>query len=474
MSVFKRIIRISVRFLYTLYFHLVFIVFCFSFYTYGVLVGTKSPRLWRLLARKAVDGIFFLTAIRPKVTGLENLPSGKKILIANHQSLMDGFIILSVTNILFTAITAPFGHFPSFIQKWFVRMGYIQIPRDEYEEIHYDHLTARNKVVEKSLVELERGGTILIFPEGKRETTRRMLPFYKGAAEMAFRSKAPIVPIILKNLDHLFPFKKKLMIPSRIEVIIEKPLHLETHFENPIAATEHMEKIIEWKLPERYRIQDSLEFDPSKKRAVFFDLDGTLTPRNISSLILERHLISHPEMKTLFLSAKFLFKKIFLKHGIFYRQALRLLKGISVAEIQKELSLYLKTHKEEFFYPEMLELIELHKNRGDLLFIITEEPRELVLPLEKSLNVEIAGTSAEIQNGFFTGKIIGTIMKGPHKERAVREIAQKYHIDLERSFAYGNAWQDDEMLHSVGHGTLVNPSRSLATHAGNVGFRVIY
>ena len=57
---------------------------------------------------------------------------------------------------------------------------------------------------------------------------------------------------------------------------------------------------------------------------------------------------------------------------------------------------------------------------------------------------------------------------GPNKALAIRELAERNGIDLERSSAYSDSATDVPMLEAVGHPVAVNPDRALAKAAARM------
>ncbi|MEK7505388.1 MAG: HAD-IB family hydrolase [Patescibacteria group bacterium] len=468
------------RFLYTLHFFAVFASVAILFYLWGLLtLGHKNRKGWCYLSMKALGVIFYLSNLKISISGLENLPEGPALLTGNHQSFIDGFIVLFATRIPFIAITAPIklaasaGSFYLVLGAWFRRMGYFAIARDELEEAFYDYSVPRGAVVCKSVDALKRGETILIFPEGKREPKRHLLPFYTGAARIALESKVPVVSVILKNLDHFFPVGSKTLIPCRISIEIQKPVLLHEKFEDPVSATKYLEEMMERHLPRSYDSKVAV-VPSSKKRGAFFDLDGTLTRLNISKLMVKQYLWKHPTPTALSRFGKFKLEAPFMRHLVFFREYARLLSGFSPKALQEGLLDYLKQNKKMVFYEEMLELLKKHRERGDEVFVITEEPEALISSIEEFLGVPHFATKLEIKHGVFTGKIMGPINKDKRKREILEELANKHGLDLPQSFAYGNSWQDLDMLKAVGHPTLINPPRSLVAHAKNLGIRIVH
>ena len=64
---------------------------------------------------------------------------------------------------------------------------------------------------------LERGGVMLIFPEGRYSRGRALRPLKNGVGYFALNAGVPISPVAVRGIDSLYPFK-------RIEVSIGPPV----------------------------------------------------------------------------------------------------------------------------------------------------------------------------------------------------------------------------------------------------------
>lgn len=67
---------------------------------------------------------------------------------------------------------------------------------------------------------IDRGYSILIFPEGTRSEDGRILRFHQGAFHLADKFNIDIVPIIIHGINHVFPKKEFLLRKGRIDVRI--------------------------------------------------------------------------------------------------------------------------------------------------------------------------------------------------------------------------------------------------------------
>lgn len=476
----KRTAHHLYSFAYSVYFYTVFLLISHLYFYYGHCAfghfkrNPHNREKWRALALNLVDAIFCLTMIRVHVDGLEHIPVAPVVFAANHQSYLDGLIVFHAIRRPFTAVTGPFHIFPHIIHEWFEHMGYMSVARDVFEELRYKDTVRLGHAVDACVEILKKDTSILIFPEGRREFKKRLLPFHLGVARMALEGCAPIVPIALEHVDVLMPTNSHLITPARIIVKIAPPIFLHDISHNVLEDTIYLEREIKKLLPKSYFNEQSVTHHVNGKRAAFFDLDDTLTRSNVYQKLVARYLFQHMEAGNFSKVPRLVAKRILLKHGYFYLAAIRMLKGIRVSEFLRGFCGYLKKHKNELFYHDMLALIREHQKKGNKVFIISEEPQDILDTIAKLLNVSCFGTIIEKKNNVFTGEVMGHIMKDEHKRDCIIELAKKHNLDLDKSYAYGDSEHDYAMLRSVGHATLVNPKKALAQKGKHLGFRVIH
>lgn len=134
---------------------------------------------------KEIAGWAFRWYAALRVRGAANVPArGPVILAANHRSMLD-VPLLVVAAPRRVHFVAKAGLFKNPIVGWlFHELGGFPISPGAP-----DHRALRT-----ALAILERGGVVGIYPEGTRSKTGQMLPFMRGAAWLALRIGAPIVP----------------------------------------------------------------------------------------------------------------------------------------------------------------------------------------------------------------------------------------------------------------------------------------
>jgi 1-acyl-sn-glycerol-3-phosphate acyltransferase len=130
---------------------------------------------------------------RPRSTGVEHVPpAGPVIFAANHESFADEFFIpiTSRRQVLYFAkaeyFTAP-GLRGRAMAAFFRGLGQVPVARGDTR--------SAAAVIDIGLEVLQDDGALGIFPEGTRSPDGKLYKFRTGAARLAMRSGAPVVPV---------------------------------------------------------------------------------------------------------------------------------------------------------------------------------------------------------------------------------------------------------------------------------------
>ncbi len=202
------------RSLFGVYGWLVFAL-CVLFALVAVTVVPGLDRRRRAVAL-AARGTFVLSGIRPEINGLENLPAGHCVVVANHASYVDG-VLLS-------------GYLPA-------RFSFVI--KGEMRDIPIAHFLLRrggSKFVERfiaagstrdarQIVKAARDGeSLAFFPEGTFIKQAGVGRFRAGAFVAAVKGSMPIVPIAISGTRQMMPAGRLLPWPCPIRVDILPPI----------------------------------------------------------------------------------------------------------------------------------------------------------------------------------------------------------------------------------------------------------
>lgn len=137
-----------------------------------------------------------LTGTKVQVSGSEHLePNQTYVFIANHRSYLD-------TATLFVYTGRRLGLLAKKellnVPILGVGMGFVNIMA-----IDRSNRERARQTVEAATDRIRSGRSFGVFAEGTRANPGELLPFKKGAFYMAAQAGVPIVPVAIKNTDHL-------------------------------------------------------------------------------------------------------------------------------------------------------------------------------------------------------------------------------------------------------------------------------
>ncbi len=203
--------------------------------------------------------------------------------------------------------------------------------------------------------------------------------------------------------------------------------------------------------------------------AAFFDIDGTIF-RN--SLMIEhfKKLIKYEVINpsVWYSKIKPIYDEWEKRYGDFddYLEALGKvyldeLKGVNKSYIEFIASQVINLNG-DMVYKYSRDRILWHQKNGHKIFFISGSPDFLVSKMaEKYGATEYRGTSYLVdENNNFTGKI-EKMWDSDNKYKTLSEFLEKYDIDLDLSYAYGDTVGDLSMLEMVGNPIAINPNREL-------------
>jgi 1-acyl-sn-glycerol-3-phosphate acyltransferase len=151
--------------------------------------------------------------------GLHHVPSqGPTLLVANHSSVLDPPLIGGMTPrpVTFMAKAELF-RIPLFGR--FIRgLNAYPVRREGGDPA----------ALRLALRILEKGGTLLVFPEGTRGVEGTLRPGKPGAGMLAAMSGAPVVPVYVRGSGQAWPRGAKLPRPAKVTVTFGAPIQFGT------------------------------------------------------------------------------------------------------------------------------------------------------------------------------------------------------------------------------------------------------
>ncbi|MGZ3683197.1 MAG: AMP-binding protein [Bdellovibrionota bacterium] len=151
-------------------------------------VRAPNHRAARIRVKKGAALLARVARIPLKVTGLEHLPNGPCILVANHASYLDAFVLAAALPPEFVYIAK--GEFrKSWLFHPFLKgLGTMYVSRYEKEK-GWSEVRNMEQNVQFA------GNSLLVFPEGTFTRMPGLLPFHSGAFLAAANTGVPVVPV---------------------------------------------------------------------------------------------------------------------------------------------------------------------------------------------------------------------------------------------------------------------------------------
>ncbi|MDR2029328.1 MAG: 1-acyl-sn-glycerol-3-phosphate acyltransferase [Treponema sp.] len=166
-----------------------------------ILRGIGLKRLMALGVYKIAQGwarlLILCTGCKLTVLGRENIPRKEGVcFISNHGSIFDIILHLAF-------IGRPFGFVAKkelalipILNGWILLLGGLFIDRK--------NIRKAVATINAGVSRIEKGGAMIIFPEGTRSKGRGLLPFRPGALKLATQAGAPIVPVAIQGSYDVF------------------------------------------------------------------------------------------------------------------------------------------------------------------------------------------------------------------------------------------------------------------------------
>jgi 1-acyl-sn-glycerol-3-phosphate acyltransferase len=170
--------------------------------------------LWYLAAR-----LVFVSAVgawfRPVVKGRSHVPlEGPAILAPIHRSFADFAFSAFLTRRKLFFMTKDELWRSRPLGKLLLALGAFPVQRD----------AADREALRRAQEVLERGQLLVLFPEGTRGEGPSVGELHEGAAFLAARTGAPIVPVGIGGSDVSMPKGRRIPKPLRIRIVVGEPL----------------------------------------------------------------------------------------------------------------------------------------------------------------------------------------------------------------------------------------------------------
>lgn len=188
----------------------IFVVFC----PFIIIAPTLALR--REIGRLCVRTTLLLIFVPVRVHGLERLPKGNCVVVANHSSYLDGLVLTAALPRRFTFMVKDDAARWPYVGLVISRMGVRFVNRVSKRE--------GAAQMRELIHDLEGNMSLAVFAEGTFKKRTGVLPFKKGAFTIAAKAGVPVVPVALRGTRRLWGPDSRLIAWSAVDVDIMTPL----------------------------------------------------------------------------------------------------------------------------------------------------------------------------------------------------------------------------------------------------------
>jgi 1-acyl-sn-glycerol-3-phosphate acyltransferase len=159
-----------------------------------------------------------------KIHNAERLPQkGPAIIVSNHTSYYDWSVLSAVYNREYLVFLGAQELLNRPIVSWLMKLNILIYIDRERPGLSYFREVVRR---------LKQGRIVVIYPEGKRSKSGKMIEPKTGFLKLAMLVNAPIIPIGMKGTYDILPPHKKIPRFRKCEIFVDEPIMVEEN--NPL------------------------------------------------------------------------------------------------------------------------------------------------------------------------------------------------------------------------------------------------
>lgn len=182
---------------------------------------TRRPDALYNSAMRVMRASVWLSGVRVRVEGLENIPAGACVFASNHASNLDPLVLLpAVPRRASVLVKRELFRVPM-LGAGMRLADFISVSRTQME--------SATASVAAGAAKLRDGRSVVVFAEGTRSPDGRLRPFRPGAFAMAIEAGVPVVPVSLAGTHRLL----------RKGGWIVRPGEARVHFGAPVDASRY-------------------------------------------------------------------------------------------------------------------------------------------------------------------------------------------------------------------------------------------
>jgi 1-acyl-sn-glycerol-3-phosphate acyltransferase len=179
-------------------------------------VITGKPDMMYSLAMKVVRFETRLLGIRVYVEGLESVPHGPCVFVANHASNIDPMVFIpAIPQRVGILVKQELFRIPIFATAMRVAQ-FVPVDRSDKE--------STTAAVSLAVQNLKKGLSYVIFSEGTRSPDGRLRPFKRGAFTLAIEAGVPVVPVSIVGAHRVLGRGQSIVRPGEVTIRFSPPV----------------------------------------------------------------------------------------------------------------------------------------------------------------------------------------------------------------------------------------------------------
>ena len=186
---------------------------------------TEHDKLVSKYVKEWAQYVLNIAKVKVSVSGLSNIPQDETVIfVCNHQSFFDIPVLLGFLDKPYGLLSKDDIKKIPYINKWMVELNCVFI----------DRKNPRSAVKSLSVVgdNIDKGYSMIIFPEGTRSKTGEVARFKSGAFKLAISKNVSIVPVALNGTMDVFEGNKHKIRASNVtlEVLPKIPVSKDSDY----------------------------------------------------------------------------------------------------------------------------------------------------------------------------------------------------------------------------------------------------
>ena len=185
---------------------------------------TRSKWFSHTLASWWAKLILFFSIVKLECLGTNNILRNQSyVIVANHISAYDIFVMYSCFK----------SHFIFIIKKEIRKMPFFGLLCERLGHVYVDRSRGRQALnsLNTAKQNINKGTSILFFPEGTRSKTGELGRFKNGAFKMAHELNIPILPITISGSREILKPNTLKIRPGKVKVLIHEKINTD-NFKN--------------------------------------------------------------------------------------------------------------------------------------------------------------------------------------------------------------------------------------------------